>query len=164
MEFIIRTVEEKDMHQVMNLCNEIIEEGNSLPWNVPFDERTIREMVSAQSAVFCACRGDEVLGFYILHPNNIGRCGHIANASYGVTGESRGLGVGRELVLHSLERAKELGFIAMQFNAVVSTNIRAITLYQKLGFEEIGRVKNGFLLKDETYVDTVLFYKSLQRI
>ena len=80
----------------------------------------------------------ELLGLYILHPNNLGRCGHICNASYAVASRARGRGVGEALVLHCLKTAKELGFRIMQFNAVVSNNTTALRLYAKTGLHPIG--------------------------
>ena len=86
--------------------------------------------------------------FYILHPNNAGHCAHIANASYGVSSEARGTGMGERLVRHSLEMCRKHGFVGLQFNAVVSSNTAAIRLYEKLGFERIGTTKNGYRFKD----------------
>ena len=103
----------------------------------------------------------EILGLYILHPNNLGRCAHISNASFAVKKECRGLHIGEKLVLHCLEKAKELGFRIIQFNAVVSTNHGAIHLYEKLGFVRLGTIPEGFLMKNGSYEDIVLFYKTL---
>ncbi|MFR8073007.1 MAG: N-acetyltransferase family protein, partial [Anaerovoracaceae bacterium] len=97
----------------------------------------------------------------ILHPNNVGRCGHICNTSYAVSSELRGKGIGRLLVEDSLEQAKAHGFRIMQFNAVVSTNAGARKLYESLGFVPLGRIPGGFLMKDGHYEDIVLYYHSL---
>ena len=102
-----------------------------------------------------------MLGLYILHPNNVGRCGHIANASYGVSPGARGLGAGEKLVRHSLEMCPACGFVGLQFNAVVCTNTAAIRLYERLGFEHIGTTKNGYRLRDGSYADLFLFNKPL---
>ena len=101
-----------------------------------------------------------MLGMYILHPNNVGRCGHQANASYAVASAARGRGVGEALVRHSLDKARELGYRLLIFNAVVEDNTRAIALYEKLGFKRIGRVPGGFVGPDGER-DTVLFYYQL---
>lgn len=85
---------------------------------------------------------------------------NILNASYGVKKEYRGRGIGKTLVSHSLKTAKESNFLAMQFNGVVSTNYAA-KIYKNLGFELIGTIKDGFKLKDNSYVDTFIFYKRL---
>ena len=102
-----------------------------------------------------------VLGLYILHPNNVGRCGHIANASYAVGSAARGLHIGEQLVLHSLKTAKELGFRVMQFNAVVATNIHARHLYERVGFQQLGTIPGGFRLKDGSYADICPYCKTL---
>ena len=103
----------------------------------------------------------EVLGMYILHPNNIGRCGHIANASYAVARNARGRGVGEALVRESLRQAKSHGFTIMQFNAVVATNSVALHLYEKVGFTRLGVIPKGFRLPDGTYADIVPQYIEL---
>ena len=100
----------------------------------------------------------EVVGLYILHPNNVGRCGHIGNASYAVKKGVRGRRIGEKLVVDSMSRAKELGFKILQFNAVVRTNKYALRLYKKLGFVQLGIIPKGFLMKDGTYEDIVLHY------
>jgi len=162
MDITVRTYRKSDLHQVLAICNDIILHDDSFPWDTPFDENTGSAMLLSQTDVACACTEDgEVVGFYILHPNNIGRCGHIANASYGVKKSARGLGVGKALVLDSLKRTKEHGFIAMQFNAVVSTNTSAIALYRKLGFHQVGVIPNGFQGHDGKKIDTIVFYKAV---
>ena len=103
----------------------------------------------------------EVLGMYILHPNNIGRCGHLANASYAVARHARGRGVGEALVRDSLRQAKAFGFTVMVFNAVVATNTRALRLYEKVGFTRLGVIPKGFRLPDGTYADIVPQYIEL---
>ena len=102
-----------------------------------------------------------VVGLYILHPNNVGRCGHLANASYAVTAAQRGLHIGEKLVLDSLSVAKKLGFRVLQFNAVVKNNAAAIHLYDKLGFTQLGVVPGGFRTPEGNYEDIILFYRQL---
>ncbi len=101
-----------------------------------------------------------ILGTYILKPNQIDLGSHIANASYMVHSDAQGKGVGRKLGEHSLKMAKELGFLAIQFNIVISTNEPAIRLWKRLGFEIIGTTPNGFRSADGL-VDTYIMYKSL---
>ena len=102
-----------------------------------------------------------IVGLYILHPNNIGRCGHIANSSYAVKADQRGKRIGEKLVVHSLEMAKAAGFRIMQFNAVVANNKGAISLYKKLGFKELGTIPGGFKMNDDTFMDIIPFYLEL---
>jgi len=98
---------------------------------------------------------------YILHPNNIGRCGHIANASYAVDASYRGYHIGEKLVRHSIEIGATLGFSLLQFNAVVSTNVNAIHLYEKIGFHKVGIIPKGFLLGNGNYTDIIVYYIEL---
>ena len=102
-----------------------------------------------------------IVGLYILHPNNIGRCSHLANASYAVNADQRGKRIGEKLVVHSLELAKASGFRIMQFNAVVANNKGAIRLYKKLGFKDLGTIPGGFIIDDDTFMDIIPFYLEL---
>lgn len=103
----------------------------------------------------------EISGLYILHPNNVGRCGHICNASYAVSKDKREHHIGEFLVKHCLETAKEKGFRILQFNAVVATNYSALALYKKLGFVQLGTIPQGFLAKNGDYLDIIPHYKNL---
>ena len=94
-----------------------------------------------------------VLGLYILHPNNVGRCGHISNASYAVASEQRGWHIGEKLVRDCIRQAGLHGFRVLQFNAVVASNIHARHLYEKLGFRQLGVIPGGFRMKDGSYED-----------
>ena len=99
-----------------------------------------------------------MVGLYILHPNNIGRCAHISNASYAVDRATRGSGIGRKLVLHSLSQAAKSGFTGLQFNAVVCTNQAAIHLYEQLGFVRIGTIPGGYRYRDGSLKDIYIYY------
>ena len=101
---------------------------------------------------------DEILGLYILHPNNVGRCGHICNASYAVRKNIRGLHIGEKLVLDCLQKAKENQFRILQFNAVVATNTPALHLYERIGFKKLGTIPGGFRMPDGTYEDIIPHY------
>ena len=103
----------------------------------------------------------EVVGLYILHPNNVVRCGHICNTSYAVRSARRGQHIGEQLVKHSLVMGARLGFRILQFNAVVAANIHALHLYERLGFTRLGRIPKGFLMKDGHYEDIILLYIEL---
>lgn len=100
----------------------------------------------------------KVLGLYILHPNNIGRCGTLANTSYAVDRDYRGLHIGEKLVSDSLVQAREHGFRILQFNAVVATNIHARHLYERLGFVPLGVIPKAFRMKDGHYEDICPYY------
>lgn len=99
-----------------------------------------------------------MLGLYILHPNNVGRCGHICNASYAVSSKSRGQHIGEKLVLDCIRQAHEEGFRVLQFNAVVRTNTHARRLYERIGFKQLGTIPGGFRMKDGSYEDICPYY------
>ncbi len=158
----VREYVPEDLADMIRIWNEVVEEGVAFPQVEPLDEASGREFFAAQSFCGVACGDDgTVLGLYILHPNNIGRCGHIANASYAVSSESRGMHTGEQLVTHSLKTAAELGFRVMQFNAVVENNVHARHLYERLGFVQLGTIPGGFRMKDGHYENICPYYHLL---
>lgn len=163
MNVLVREYMESDLGQMMEIWNEVVDSGIAFPQINRLTERDAREFFSGQSFTGVAENVDtrEVLGLYILHPNNIGRCGHISNASYAVKTGVRGIKIGERLVNHSLDKAKEMGFRIIQFNAVVKTNHTAVRLYKKLGFVELGVIPGGFLMKDGNFEDIIVFYRKL---
>ena len=163
MNLTIRAYESAFAKEAAEIWNEVVVDGIAFPQTEPLSPSEADEFFLSQS--FTALAYDEesckVLGLYILHPNNIGRCGHIGNASYAVKGSARGQKIGEMLVSHSLKKAKECGFSLMQFNAVVKTIEYARKLYQKLGFVELGIIPGGFHMKDGHFEDIVLNYHTL---
>ncbi|MDR1701847.1 MAG: GNAT family N-acetyltransferase [Sporomusaceae bacterium] len=163
MNVIIREYTEPDLPAMMEIWNEIVERGVAFPQIESLSRNEALHFFAEQSFTGVAVNEGlgEILGLYILHPNNIGRCGHLANASYAVKETARNLNIGEKMVKHSLVKAKELGFKILQFNAVVKTNASAIHLYEKLGFIKLGVIPGGFLLKDGTFEDIIPFYRAL---
>lgn len=132
-----------------------------------FDKNTPKEMLKTYwfadyMHTFVFEENGEILGTYILKPNQIDLGSHIANASYMIHPKSQGEGIGFKLGQHSLEKAKELGFLAMQFNIVVSTNLPAIKLWKKLGFRIIGTTPKGFKHPEKGLVDSFIMFKNLK--
>ncbi|HHV65428.1 MAG TPA: GNAT family N-acetyltransferase [Peptococcaceae bacterium] len=161
MDVIIREYHEQDLCEMIEIWNEVVEEANAFPQMEKLTLPEAREFFASQSFSGVAVKGEEVLGLYILHPNNIGRCGHIANCSYAVKKGLRGQNIGEKLVRHSLSEGKKRGFKIMQFNAVVCTNHAAIHLYEKIGFQRLGTIPKGFLTGDGSYRDIILYYIEL---
>jgi len=162
MSLTIREFKRDDVPYMNEIWNEIVIEGMAFPQTDTLDGNSGYEFYKSQS--FTAVAEDSelgIVGLYILHPNNIGRCGHISNASYAVKKGIRGMGVGEKLVSHCLEKAKEIGFGILQFNAVVSTNERALRLYKSLGFTQLGVIPKGFRMKNGTYEDIIPHYIEL---
>ena len=146
---------------MIKIWNEVVDEGTAFPQEELLTEQTGAEFFAAQT--YCAVAVDEngVCGLYILHPNNVGRCGHICNASYAVSTEKRGLHIGEALVSDCLVQAKLHGFGVLQFNAVVATNVHARHLYERLGFTQLGTIPKGFRLKSGEYEDICPYYHEL---
>ena len=159
---LIRRYENDDISQMINLWNEVVEDGIAFPQEELLTEETGAEFFASQS--YCGVAvGDsgEVVGLYILHPNNVGRCGHICNASYAVNSKCRGQHIGEKLVLDCIARAKEIGFIILQFNAVVESNIHARHLYERIGFTQLEVIPNGFRMKDGHFENICPYYIEL---
>ena len=146
---------------MISIWNEVVEEGVAFPQEEFLDESTGAEFFASQSYNGVAEEDGRVVGLYILHPNNIGRCGHICNASYAVSSDCRGRHIGEKLVSDCLRMGKELGFRVMQFNAVVENNIHARHLYERLGFIQLGVIPEGFRMKDGHYENICPYYKVL---
>ena len=151
----------KDVPEMIRIWNEVVEEGIAFPQEELLGDDTGREFFGFQSYCGVAEVDGEIVGLYILHPNNIGRCGHISNASYAVKSSCRGMHIGEQLVSDCLQTAKRLGFGVMQFNAVVESNIHARHLYERLGFVQLGTIPNGFRMKDGHYENICPYYHVL---
>ena len=163
MKIEVRAYEEKDLLEMIKIWNDVVEEGVAFPQEELLNMQTGNEFFASQTYTAVAVNTDtgSVCGLYILHPNNIGRCGHICNASYAVAQETRGLHIGEKLVSDCLVQGKRLGFGVLQFNAVVATNIHARHLYERLGFVQLGTIPNGFRMKDGHYEDICPYYHEL---
>lgn len=162
----VRKYHPDDAFAAMEIWNTVVRDGIAFPQLDELTERDADSFFLSQSYTGIAVDTDtnEVVGLYILHPNNIGRCGHIGNTSYAVKTEKRGLHIGEKLVKDSLKMAVEVGFRLIQFNAVVASNIHALHLYERLGFHQLGTIPKGFLMKDGHYEDIVLHYIDLEKV
>ena len=160
---VVKEYKAENVKPAIEIWNEIVRAGIAFPQEDELDEITGDEFFKSQSFTGLAVDDTtgEVLALYILHPNNVGRCSHISNASYAVRADLRGKHIGEFIVKHCIEKARELGFRILQFNAVVATNIHARNLYKRLGFTELGKIPGGFRMKDGTFEDIVPQYISL---
>lgn len=163
VKIIVRKYEEKDLPAMIDIWNEIVNEGNAFPQEELLDPESGASFFADQTYTGVAeeVETKKIYGLYILHPNNIGRCGHICNASYAVCADSRGLHIGEKLVLDCMEQGREHGFSVLQFNAVVATNIHARHLYERLGFTQLGTIPKGFRRKNGYYEDICPYYCAL---
>lgn len=162
MKITVRPYRDSDVSAMVRIWNEVVEEGVAFPQEECLNEAAGSAFFAAQTHCAVAqTEAGEVLGLYILHPNNVGRCGHICNTSYAVAAAARGLHIGEQLVKDSLVQGKEHGFRILQFNAVVATNVHARHLYERLGFQQIGTIQGGFRMKDGHYEDICPYYHAL---
>lgn len=122
----IRKYREKDIPAMISIWNKVVEDGEAFPQEDFLNDTTGADFFAAQTYCGVADNNGKIVGLYILHPNNIGRCGHIANASYAVDNDHRGEHIGEKLVDDCLVQAKQYGFGILQFNAVVENNIHAL--------------------------------------
>ena len=159
----IRKYDKKDEKEAMTIWNAVVREGIAFPQDEELTDDTADTFFMSQSYTGIAVdsEANEIVGLYILHPNNIGRCGHICNTSYAVKEGKRGLHIGEQLVMDSLKTGACLGFRILQFNAVVATNIHALHLYERLGFTQLGVIPQGFRMKDGHYEDIIPHYIKL---
>ena len=157
----VRAFQAADLPAMIRIWNEIVDEGIAFPQEELLDEKTGAEFFAGQSYTGVAEEDGKILGLYILHPNNVGRCGHICNASYAVASEARGQHIGEKLVLDCLKMGKELGFRVLQFNAVVESNVHARHLYERLGFKQLGTITGGFRMKDGHYENICPYFREL---
>lgn len=142
----IRAYEEKNLPEMIEIWNEVVGEGIAFPQEELLTNETGKQFFASQtySGVAVDTETGKICGLYILHPNNVGRCAHICNASYAVSSKSRGLHIGEKLVMDCMVQGKRHGFGILQFNAVVATNIHARHLYERLGFVQMGTIPGGF--------------------
>ena len=163
MNAVVRAYKEADLSVMIDIWNQVVEDGVAFPQEECLTAGSGREFFAGQT--YCGVAEDtdtgKVYGLYILHPNNVGRCGHICNASYAVDREARGLHIGEKLVSDCLIQGREHGYGVLQFNAVVASNIHARHLYERLGFTQLGVIPGGFRRKDGHYEDICPYYHVL---
>lgn len=115
----------------------------------------------ASHGAFVAEDGGRALGSYYLKRNQAGGGAHVCNCGFVTAPDAGGQGVARAMLDHALQRARAAGFRAMQFNCVVVTNTRAIAIWERAGFETIGRLPGAFHHPRDGYVDALVMYRSL---
>ena len=158
----IRPSAQADCDAIWKIFRKIVAAGDTYA----FDPRMSREEAMAywfraDTHTYVAESGGRIVGTYILRANESGPGSHVANAAFMVAQDARGLGVGRKMGEHSLAEARRLGFRAMQFNFVVSTNEAAVRLWKQLGFEIVGTLPGAFRHPRKGYVDVYVMSRSL---
>jgi Sortase and related acyltransferases len=158
----IRAGTDADRDAIWNIFHEIIAAGDTYA----FDPRMSREEALAywfrtDTHTYVAEKEGRLVGTYVLRPNESGPGSHVANAAFMVARDAEGAGVGRRMAEHCLSEARRMGFRGMQFNFVISTNTRAIHLWNQLGFEIVGTLPGAFQHPEKGYVDVYVMYRSL---
>jgi L-amino acid N-acyltransferase YncA len=158
----IRPATDADRDAIWEIFRDVIAAGDTYV----FDPKTSCEEALAywfrgDTHTYVAVQDRDVIGSYILKPNQPGLGAHVSNASFIVARNARGLGVGRAMGEHCLSEARRLGFRAMQFNFVVSTNDSAVHLWQELGFKIVGTLPGAFRHAQKRYVDVYVMFRSL---
>ncbi len=159
---IVRPAEDRDLEAIWRILEPVIRAGETytLPSDMTRDAALAYWRARAHK-VFVAEEEGTVVGTYYIRTNQTGGGSHVANCAYVTAQEASGRGVARTMCLHSLERAKARGFRAMQFNFVVSTNERAVRLWQSLGFETAGRLPGAFRHPEQGFVDALVMFRAL---
>lgn len=121
----------------------------------------IKFWTSGNHSAFVILDGSQILGTYYICPNQGGGGAHVCNCGFATSPEASGKGVARTMLAHSETTAREMGYKAMQFNFVVTSNTRAISIWQRHGFDTVGRLPGAFLHPKQGYVDALVMYKSL---
>jgi L-amino acid N-acyltransferase YncA len=159
----IRPAAQADRDAIWNIFHEIVAAGDTYAFDPNMSrEDALAYWFGAGTHTYVAENNRRVVGTYILKPNQPGAGSHVANAAFMVAPDARGLGFGRRMAEHSLAQARRLGFRAMQFNFVVSTNEGAVRLWKQLGFEIVGTLPGAFRHPRKGYVDVYVMFRSLQ--
>ncbi|MCU1046654.1 GNAT family N-acetyltransferase [Stenotrophomonas maltophilia] len=157
----IRPARAGDFDVMWGMFKHAIATQDALPFAGTFEVETFRAHWFQAQTPYVSVLEDRVVGMYKMGPNFPDLGAHVASATYVVDAAARGRGVGRALVEHSLERARAEGFLAMQFNYVVSTNGPAVALYRKLGFAVVGTLPEAFRHRESGLVDVFVMHRFL---
>lgn len=158
----IRPATDADRKSVLAIVAPVLRAGETYAIARDLDDAGVLAYWFGHShEVFVAEDDGAILGTYYLMANQQGGGAHVANCGYMTAAAAQGKGVARAMCLHSLDRARERGFRAMQFNHVVSTNIRAVALWHSLGFQTVGILPGAFNHPIHGYVDSFVMFRTL---
>jgi ribosomal protein S18 acetylase RimI-like enzyme len=158
----IRTATEQDAPGIWAILEPVLRAGETytLPRDISREDALAYWHQSGQET-FVAEEGVEILGTYFLRANQRGGGDHVANCGYMTAAQAQRRGIARQMLEHSLERARQRAFLAMQFNFVVSSNERAVRTWKAYGFEEVGRLPRAFRHPRLGLIDALVMYKTL---
>jgi L-amino acid N-acyltransferase YncA len=158
----IRAATDADRDAIWKIFHEVVATGDTYALDPNLSRKAALQYWCGPNArVYVAESSGRIVGTYILQPNQSGGGSHVANAGFMVAPDARGEGVGRAMGKHCLSEACRLGFRAMQFNFVVSTNESAVRLWQSLGFKIVGTLPSAFRHPEKGYVDVYVMYRLL---
>jgi ribosomal protein S18 acetylase RimI-like enzyme len=159
----IRKYQASDWSSVWPILQRTFRTGDTYSFDPASTEADIHKAwIELPAATFVACSdAGTVLGTYFIKPNQPGLGAHVCNCGYVVAPEAQGQGIASALCEHSQAQALAMGFRSMQFNLVVSTNERAVRLWQKLGFSVVGRLPGAFRHQRLGFVDALVMFKQL---
>lgn len=158
----IRKANAQDRDAILGIILPIIRDGSTyaLAPDMSEEEALAYWMAPAKHTLVAVHEG-QVVGTYYLTANQAGGGAHVCNCGFMVSPDAAGQGVARAMCKHALSFAKEAGFLAMQFNFVVSTNTRAVRLWENLGFDTVGRLPCAFHHPSEGFVDALVMHRVL---
>ena len=160
----IRKAEKGDFKRIWPILKEVIREGKTYEYPVDMNNKeAFHVWMEKPEVTYLAEKNGEVLATYYIKTNHSGQGSHVCNCGYMVASKARGQGLGAILCNHSQEEAVKMGYRAMQFNFVASTNLKAVKLWLKLGFKIVGRLPEAYNHPAEGFVDAYLMYKFLDK-
>lgn len=163
-ELTIRLVRERDADALWPILRDVVRAGDTYAIEPELShDRLMHYWCEAPRATYVAEAGGEILGTYYLKTNQAGGGAHVCNCGYITAPAARGRGVARAMCEHSQDVARGLGYQAMQFNFVVTSNEGAIALWTKLGFETVGRLPGAFRHPKLGLVDALVMFKWLEQ-
>lgn len=159
---VIQQATREDFSNIWPTFQAVIQGGDTYTYPSDLTQEAAKELwFDGEKQIYITVIDAQVAGSYYLRPNQLGRGKHVSNAGFMVNPTFRGQGIGKQMGLHAIETAREAGYLAMQFNSVVSTNITAVKLWQSLGFEVIGTVPKGFNHQTLGLVDLFIMHRFL---
>lgn len=161
--YVLKPFNLADEAKLYEIFRHVVDSGSQFPYECNSMEEFRRHFFGAQSRVYvCHSKDNEVVACFYIKTNFPGRSRHIANAAYMVSETYRGKGIGTCLVKASLALAKKLGYQAMQFNMVLSNNVGAVKLYERLGFANVGTLSDAVRNPDGSYQDGYIMFRKLE--
>ncbi|MFZ1806106.1 MAG: GNAT family N-acetyltransferase [Cyclobacteriaceae bacterium] len=158
----IRAFEESDKDAVWNIIHKVIANGETYVFHPDSSrDKMLAYWLASDKQIYVAVLEGVVVGTFTLKSNQPDRGSHIANASYMVSPDLEGKGIGTFMAKYSLEEARRLGYLALQFNIVIKSNEHAVKLWKKVGFDIIGEIPNAFNHPKLGMTNAYIMYKSL---